>query len=1112
MKLTTLLLIMVIMQVNANSFAQKITLKEKNSSLENVFQEIRNQTGFDFMVTKSVLENARPVNINVTDADLIDVLNKLFKNQSLEYEISDNSVLIRKREVRAPNRGIIGAFFIDVRGRIVDEQNVAIPSATIRVKGSNRATIANSNGNFTLIELDPRAVLVISAIGYQTREVAVIPLIGTIKMSITTSKLDEVQVIAYGTTTQRTSVGSISKVTSEEIASQSVSNPLLALQGRVAGLLVTSNSGIPGSAVNIQIRGQNTIGSSAVPVNQIPRDNPLFIIDGIPFAPQNASVNRIQGVNDTGIPGNGLSPFNSIDPSNIESIEVLKDADATSIYGARGANGVILITTKQGVAGKTKFTGAIYAGVNTLSRVMPLLNTSQYLDMRREAYSNDGVTPTVNPGTSYAPDLLIFDTNRYTDYLKAFYGKNSSVQNGNLALSGGDARNTFNINVGYNRQTYMFPGDFTDNKINGNIKLRHTSINKKFVVDLSTGYSYDKNNVPGSASILSAFTLPPNFPDLVNPDGSLKWDYKGINFNTYNNNVSGSNAMAYLKRSDLVNQYNFLSSMLISYEILPGLKIKSLLGYNTFTANEFSTYPVSAQNPSSFVLSSVANKSINNFYTWDVEPQISYDRQIGKGKLNLLVGGTLQKTNNNYIGITGTGFSNDLLLGSISSAKTISISDGDKPYKYNAGFGRVNYIYDDKYIVDLTGRFDGSSRFAPGKQWGNFGSMAAGWIFSNEKLFKDALPFVSFGKFRASYGTTGNDNVGSSLYTSNWSALGTTYLYNGGVGYLPKNLENPNFSWSTTRKLETALDLGFLNDRIIVSAAWFRNRSSDQLIQYQLPSQAGFDRVTENFQAVVQNKGWEFVVSGNVLKPGKFDWKTAFNLTVPENKLLSFPGLETSSYSNYLAIGQPMSVAKGYKYVGVNPTTGIYEFLTAKGDVTSAPSPSNGDNKFIIGNTEPDFYGGWRNTLAYKGVQFDIFFEFRKQQGKSYMSSFTSAIGNQFNVPLDALNVWRNPGDQAEYQRLTSQTTSAASNAFTFYRSSDGVYTDASYIRLKTVGLTYALRDAWIQKLGMSTCRLYVNAQNLLTITNYKGNDPETQSYYNVPPIRTVAFGLNFGL
>lgn len=1110
MKLNMLLLFFGMMQVSAAIRAQKITLNERNTPIETVFEKIRVQSGYDFMITSSILKTARPVSIQIKDADLSMVLSKIFEFQPLEYQIKDKAVLVKIKTLSPFEK--IEAYFaaIEVTGSIVDANFVPLGGAYVQVKGTNKSTTTNNKGGFTLKNVQEGAVLVITMMGYEQKEiVAIKPVMGNISLAISTSKLDEVQVIAYGTTTQRTSVGSTSKITSEELSSQMVINPLAALEGRVPGLLVTSSSGTPGSAYKIQIRGQNTIGSI---VGSRTPDVPLFIIDGIPFAPQNTSVNHVQTVNDpngTGQPGAGISPFDNIDPANIESIEILKDADATSIYGARGANGVILITTKQGKTGKTQVTGRVFTSINTISRSMPLLSTEQYLQMRKDAIKNDGLTANNNPGApGFAPDLLLFDQNRYSNYLNEFFGRSSVTQNASVAMSGGDFLNTYYVGMNYGRQTYLFPGDFSTNRADGMMKLHHNSLNRKFSIDVSAGYAFSVNNAPGSPSTVNSYTLAPNFPDLRNPDGSLRWDINGVNLLTYIS--SGMNPLAYQSLKNRVASASLNTSMLLSYEILPGLKFKSNIGYNNFNTNEYSINPKGAQNPL-FAPQSSANKSVSNAYVWNIEPQLSYDKQFRRNRFGILLGGTLQQQNNTNVSIAATNFSNDLLLNSISSAGTVTVQDSNNPYKYNAGFARISYNYNSRYLLSLNGRMDGSSRFAPGKQWGKFGSIGAGWVLSEEEFFKNLLNDVSFAKLRGSYGSTGSDNVGNYQYSSNWSQVGAGYLYNGQLGYIPKNLENPNFSWSTTKKLEGGLELSFLKDRIFFTGSWYRNRSSDQLIGYQLPMQTGFSSVIQNFPAVVQNTGWEFSLSGNVIKGKKLNWKSTFNITLPKNKLLAFPGLESTPYANYLIVGQSVNLIRGYKYAGVNPTTGIYQFQTAKGDITSAPQAINRDNLFNIGSQDPKLYGGFRNTFEYKGFQLDVFLEFRKQKGFNYMKEQNNPTGYMNNVPVDALNTWQAPGDHATYQRLTTQSFgTAATNAFVYYKLSDAVLTDASYIRLKTVSLSYNFKPAILEKMHMSGFRAYVNAQNLLTITKYKGNDPETQIFYGVPPLRNVSLGLDF--
>ena len=433
------------------------------------------------------------------------------------------------------------------------------------------------------------------------------------------------------------------------------------------------------------------------------------------------------------------------------------------------------------------------------------------------------------------------------------------------------------------------------------------------------------------------------------------------------------------------------------------------------------------------------------------------------------------------------------------------------PYKYSGSFGRLNYIFNNEYLLNVTGRIDGSSRFIPGKQWGKFGAIGAGWIFTEEAWFKNKVPFLSFGKIRGSYGSSGNDNVGNYQYVSNWSTQSAGYVYGGSIGYLPNNLDNPNYSWSITKKLDGALETGWFSNRLLASVDWYRDRSGNQLIQYTLPSQTGFQYVTRNFQAVLQNTGWEVAISSTNIKKKDLSWTTSFNISFSNNKLIKFPGLAASSYGNTYAIGRSVSTVLGYKYAGINDTTGIYQFYTTKGQKTYTPSAFNKDNLFVLGNPNPKFYGGMRNTFSYKGITLDVFLEFRKQSGFNYVSQVNNPFGYMTNLPTDALNNVTEKGKGAPYERLTSKSYgSAAANVWQYYRTSSAGYGDASYLRVKTVGLSYSLSNDVLKKVKMNSCKVFVNAQNLLTITKYKGNDPETQSYYGTPPMRTIAGGINF--
>jgi len=1003
-----------------------------------------------------------------------------------------------------------------VTGIVTDSTKTPIENVTVAVKGTKQKTLTNAAGRFSIKITPSNKVLQFFATGYYTLEMT--PNLqktihAVLRQSV--SSLDEVQVIAYGTTTQRYNVGSVSKITAKEIERQPISNPLAALQGRVPGLVVTASSGLPGSSFTAQIRGQNTLASK---INGLPLpiDNPLFVIDGVPYAPQNVNINQMHSV---GSPGAGMqlnnnyggsSPFNSINPSDIESIEVLRDADATAIYGSRGGNGVILITTKRGQAGKTDFSLNVSNGASLIGKTMPMMNTREYLTMRREAMQNDGITPNLTTfwDPSYAPDLLAFDTTKYTDWKDYFLGNTAHNTMINSALSGGNANTTFRIAAGYNRNTYIYPGDFAENRASFAINLHHNSTNKKFNIDFSSSFAYDKNNSPGSPNLLKAYQLEPNFPDLVDKNNNLIWSYKGLSFNL----GMGDNPIAYLRKNYYLQSNMLNSNLQVSYKIKNDLSFRTSLGYNTLLSKEYSGSPSAALNPFQGLTPS-ADFGTNNFMTWIIEPQAEYKKKIAAGVLNILAGSSIQYNTNATTRMIGTGYTNDDLIESINAAPYVSAGDKYSEYRYAAIFGRINYIYQNKYIINLNGRRDGSSRFGPGKQFGNFGSIGAGWLFAEERYIKENLSWLSYGKLRASYGLTGGDGIGDYQYISRWAT--TPYPYGNKIGYLPQNLYNPLLVWASTKKTELGLELGFLQDKILLSTSFFRDISGNQLISYYLPSQTGFGSVTENWDADVQNTGLEFTVQSQNIRKKDFRWSTSFNLSIPKNKLRSFPGLETSSYALTYKVGLPLNTIFGFDYAGVNPQTGLFQFRTKDGELTSTPThPSGTDfgDYIKIGSTSPKFYGGLQNSFTYKGIQLDIFLEFKKQMGINYLQQAYSGIpGQEFNVPKALLGRWQKPGDISDFQKFTASYGDAGRTILEYYIVSSAGYSDASYIRFKTINLSYDLNKL-IRHTALKSLRIYGAAQNLFTITNYLGNDPETQSLYGVPVLKTFVLGLQLTL
>lgn len=455
MKLICVLMIAACVQVSAGSFAQTVSASFTNSPIEKVFKEITRQTGYSFIYQRNQLEQTIPVTLTVKNEKLEQVLRKCFEKQPLTFTIVDKYVIVQTKPAVVTAPALQTNEAITVSGKVVNEAGEALAGATVTAKKSGIATSTNDKGEFSLSGVQENDLLIFSSIGFVKKEIPVGKgLYYVVKLVIAVEVLDETIVIAYGSTTQRYNTGSVSKIKGEEIAKQPVSNPLAALAGRVPGLVVTQTSGVPGSAFNIEIRGRSSLDAA------LSRNDPLFIIDGVPFEPGNLASNQIVSAVNKPFSTNigGISPFNTINPLDIESIEVLKDADATAIYGSRGANGVILITTKKGKSGKSRLSVNVNTGWSKVARTMRMLNTTEYLQMRREAFANDGYTPqvTVPFANGYAPDLLILDTTIYTDFKKLLIGNTAQATNAEVNFSGGSGYTFFSIGGAYHKETNVF--------------------------------------------------------------------------------------------------------------------------------------------------------------------------------------------------------------------------------------------------------------------------------------------------------------------------------------------------------------------------------------------------------------------------------------------------------------------------------------------------------------------------------------------------------------------------------------------------------------------------------------------------------------------------------
>ena len=977
-------------------------------------------------------------------------------------------------------------------GRIINDDLEAVASATVILKNTNRSTISDRKGYFKFEQLPHGAppIVLVSAVGYEPAERRMDPdsvIIIRLKRKIT--ELDEAIVMAYGTTTRRFNTGNIDKLSFADIEKQPVSNPLATLSGRIPGLLVTQNSGVPGSTINIQIRGRTSLDL------ELSQNDPLFIIDGVPFESGNVPVNQINSAANTPInsntsPPSGLSPFNLINPQDIESIEVLKDADATAIYGSRGANGVIMITTKKAKAGKTRFSLRMHTGLSRVSRTMSMLNTAQYLEMRREAFANDGITP----NATNAPDLVTWDTTQYHDYIKEFIGGTAQAADLQASISGGNLQTQFQMGAGYHRETNVFPGEHADTRGTFQLNITHAPQNRKWDVRLSAIYGSDRNRL-FRTDLTRYIDIPPHL-QLHTSAGKLAWQQGGINFSA----MGFLNPLAELeKKFSMLNQ-SLSSNLQFTYRIIKALQFRTSFGYNNFTSEEESITPKSSIAPENSALANslFANSTRTN---WIVEPQLEFNNQIGKGKLTVLAGSTFQQRHARKSYIQGSGYTNDLLLSTLEGAATISANNSYELYRYNAFFGRINYNWDQKYLVNLSARRDGSSRFGPGRQFANFGAIGIGWIFSKEPWFKNSS-IISFGKVRTSYGITGNDQIGDYRYLDLWSV--TLNPYQGTPGMRPALLFNPDFHWEKNRKWEAALELGFFNDRLSFSAAFYQHRCSNQLVNYRLPNQTGFASVVKNLPAVVENRGWEIIMQSTNIRNKTTNWKTALNITIPSNKLVSFPGLGNSSYRSIYVEGEPLNVIAKYHFLGVDPATGLYHYEDVNGDGIL----SSLDTK-VKGFLGQAWYGGLSNSISWLQFDIDVFFEYRKQVGLNYFGQIGSkTIGFAYNQPILVLDRWRKPGDHSTVQKFVAVSSSPGFQTSNRLSSSDAGYSDASFLRLKTMALSYRFSEPVLEKLKLESVKMFIQAQNLMTITNYIGADPETQNLFQLPPLRTIVVGM----
>ena len=969
-----------------------------------------------------------------------------------------------------------------IKGLVTDSNGIPIPGVNIEIKGTSYGTFTDKEG-FFYVNAAPIDVLIISYIGFKPLEVVV----GnseelSLVLEEDVTNLEAVTVNAgYYTVSERARTGSIAKVTSKEIELQPIVSPLEALQGRMAGVQIDQFSGMPGAAPKIRIRGTNSLRNEG--------NYPLYIVDGVPINSEPLDDFTLVGGHSNLIdPGIGIDPLSTLNLSDIQSIEVLKDADATAIYGSRGANGVVLITTKK--AGeheqKTQVQARWYSGIGKVERREKLLNSEQYIAFRKAYLENTGFDEDNPLYQNYAKDLINWDNSRYKDWQDELIGGTAEFSNLNISASGGNGNTSFRLTGGYSDQGTVFPVDINYKKLTIGLKINHTSENKKWNLQFSGNYGNDKTRSTPTADIMSAIYSSPIAPKLYNEDGSLHWEgWEKIGNSSIYNPLRSKHKMT------TANTNTLIANLTLSYKIWKGLAFKTSMGYTANNREAISKLSLLYYNPSQRgVRNNLTATSIDHAKrnSWIAEPQLTYTTNLFQGTLDVLIGSTFQSNENTSSSVYGRGFVDESLSGDISAADfRLGLGGRIEEYRYQAVFGRIGYNWQQKYYLNLTGRRDGSSRFGPGKRFSNFGAIGAAWIFTEEPLFKDNS-WLSFGKFRGSYGITGSDQIGDYQYIDSYQAT----IAPGGL--YPTQLYNDNFAWEKNKKLEAALELGFLQDRTHLSLSWYRNRSSNQLVGYTLPLMTGFSSVQSNLPAMVQNTGWEVEFSATPLTNKDFRWDIFFNLSIPKNKLLVFPNIELTPYANQYRVGEPLNIAFLYDYIGKNES-GQFQFtdVDENGRIDAT-------DRIIVQNRSTKYFGGLRNSLSYKQWKLDVQLDFVKRQAPRPSSLFYSTPASTTrNYALEQYQMW----EDGELNPDGSDTSN-----YKYYIGSQYNTVDGSYLRVKNVSLVYSMPESWIQPLGISGWNVFFTAQNLLTLTSYPGLNVESGGVATLPSLRMLSTGL----
>ncbi len=995
--------------------------------------------------------------------------------------------------------------------------NETLVGANVRLQSDPTIGMSTDlDGAFTIVSPQSEGAIVISFIGYNTKTVSFNGA-STLNILVSSEKvLDEIIVVGYGSQKKSDITGSISSTKNEEFRDQPIANIAGSIQGKVSGIDIRNASGTPGAGLLVSVRGQS---------------NPLYVVDGIPMISEsNSGISTSFDLQGASV-GNGqnISSISDLNPDDIESIEILKDASAASIYGARAANGVILITTKRGAAGKTRFSLNYYSGLQQVSRPIDFLSSDELVALIEEARLNDlnayNADPTIfgedyDPALSTNPLPESWYTGVNTNWMDEIF-RLAPINNIEFSASGGNEKTTFYISNSYFDQQGIVIESYYK-RLNTRLNLDH-KINDKFKLgeNISLTYSDNRRSLNDNVytgTVTNAIGSSPLMP-VYEDDGNY------ANFEDYQASWLSDNPVLSTKEIIPYTKNNrVLASVFGEYQIAPALKFRSTWSVDfTYLTDDLYFSPITTD------AEAVGGKAINSAYSqrvWLGENILSYDKYFGnKNALNIIGGFTLQESHSDYLSIAGQGFPIGSGLQDVSSAAIIT---GGDSYASNwalvSFLSRINYNIQSKYLFSLSARVDGSSRFSPNNRYGFFPAGSVGWHMSDEAFWPAAL-FITDFKLRSSYGITGDQEIGDFQYVSFWSPVG----YNGQSGLGPRNIADENLKWQSNKMFNIGFDYELWRGRINGSFEYYIGNKTDLLSEDVVPGTTGFGSVTRNYGNVL-NSGFEFSANTYIVDKKDFDWSFGFNISYLHNEIidLSTDSILVSAYTDLTAThilveGESYGSFWGVPYEGVDPATGDPVYTDTNGDGII----DDGD-AVILGKATPDWYGGFNTAVKYKkwdaglAATFTMGNDVYNLIRSTYQTGGWSDYGwddeyylyqvyaNNSHVIDDR---WQEPGDVTDIPR-------ASIFNYNFYQNSGQAIEDGSHLRIREISVGYTIKPS---KLTLyESLRIYAQVQNVYVFTKYTGFDPEVSStggdhpetagvdYAAYPQARTYMLGFNF--